>query len=127
MLKEAYPNLTKLAKFDTESVLKFLGDNKHMLIPGAIGAAAGGLGGAGLSAMQPEEDRSTLRNVLLGLLMGGGAGAGLGYVKPNLVNDTQAAIVDAQEAISEYNPFKKRLPDFFGRGEDPFDPQFDPK
>ena len=126
MLKEAYPNLSKIATFNTESILKLLSDNKHMLIPGAIGAAAGGLGGASLSAMQPEEDRSTLRNVLLGLLMGGGAGAGLGYAKPNLVGDTQEALGKAQSAISEYNPFKKRLPDFFGRGEDPFDSKFDP-
>ncbi len=57
----------------------YLEDYKHLLKPGLIGAGVGGLGALGVSAMQEPEDRRWLRNLLLGLTIGGGGGAAIGH------------------------------------------------
>ena len=80
-----YDELKKIAENDMST---FLNDYTHLLKPGLIGAGVGGLGALGLSAAQEPEERRWVRNMLLGLMLGGGAGvgvsAGLPHIQPLL-------------------------------------------
>jgi hypothetical protein len=90
MDKQAYSHLNKLAEgrpLDWGSIKSTLDDYKHIFIPGAAGAAIGGLGGLAATPLveHPEKERRNwTRNALLGALLLGGAGAGAGYVRPDL-------------------------------------------
>ncbi len=85
-----YSNLTKIADahpFNLDNIKSTLGDYKHIFIPGAAGAAIGGLGGLAATPLveHPEKERRNwTRNALLGALLMGGAGAGAGYMRPDL-------------------------------------------
>lgn len=57
---------------------------KRALVTGTIGAAAGGLGGAGLSIgynpNDPESKEKRMKNILKGVAIGGAAGGAGGYI-----------------------------------------------
>lgn len=78
-------------------------DYRHLLVPGAVGAGLGGLSGLALTPVleHPErEKRHWIRNMLLAMLAGGGAGTAAGYFKP----ESGRALADH---LSSYNPFKE--------------------
>lgn len=108
MLKEAYPNLSKIAALESgadwpelspEQSAQLKQQAMRMLKFVGAGAGVGGLGGLLAQLLRKPENRNYLRDMLIGGVAGGAVGGGVGqFGLPNVNVD-----IDARD-------FKKRLP-----------------